>query len=155
MPITHPALRPIKSNGSATYILDYMVQSNAMLDYDTIKDRKPALLLKEAGAFIAELSTVKRDNKDQVTKFVTMVLSKDFTKYPADYRDAIGFFLVEVMRLCNLTFHEPSYLKKFKAQFDSLKIEWKGQPDECISNATFAGLAYIETDGGYVQTTIK
>ena len=152
MPLTHPALRPVfankRSGGSATYILDFLKDAHAIID--NVKDRKPEVFFKEVGAELAELSVMKRD-ETQVKAFVNVVLTKDYTKFPAECRHALGFFLVEVMRLCNLTLHDSNALKKFKDTFATIKIEWKGHPDRCIERATFSSLEYVEADGGYVK----
>jgi hypothetical protein len=65
----------------------------------------------------------------------------------------VGFFLVEAMRLANLTLHNSDILKKFAAKFESIG-PCKGQTADCIAHATFNGLAYMKNDGGYVYMAI-
>ena len=60
----------------------------------------------------------------------------------AGYKDAIGEFLTEALRVCNFTRHDPDLVRYFISLFQKCGIVVAGDAEKCAELATFGGLGY-------------
>jgi hypothetical protein len=118
-----------------------------------VEDNTNGDFFLNAAKILEELSK-NTINKKFVRDYLDLVLSQNFSSVSEKSKSSAGKFLVETVRLCNVTLHDTAYLIKLRDLCAKANIPWKGQVDECIKTAHFAGLDYLDHEGGYIYCAV-
>lgn len=76
---------------------------------------------------------------------------KTLSEKGASEKDAVAGFLTEALRCYNFAHHDASAIKEFINPFKEMDVPIHGDPDKCISVASFAGLGYTPGYGVTMQ----
>lgn len=66
-------------------------------------------------------------------------------------KDTVGEFMVEALRSYNFAKHDPTAIRDFIGMLKDMDIAVHGEPEKCMSVASFAGLAYLPGQGVVMQ----